>query len=665
MPQIKNLTIAQLGSHSKNVNHAQGYSDESIASIAISIQSLGLLQNLVVQQEDGVDHIGVLAGGRRMAAIKKLLDDGKWSEDTKIPCLIIPKSTDAVTAISLAENTQQSMDPLSEYEAFAKMVDEGMTVEDIADVFSTVIRSVKERLRFGKVHPKIRNAARDKSISLDVMKTFACHPCQDTQLRCFEAAVQNNWIRDAWRIRDALNSVGTRADESIGKLVLTTYQERKGDMTTGLFPEDTILNDQNLVQQILLEKIKEVGERERDLWDLEWVEPMLTHDRSIISTYGQLSVQPRKPTKKSETKIAKIQSRMENIEIDCEDENLDPDRYDLLQDEFEKLERDLHYLQYEYSPEDRKRAGVIAVWNNGDFEFLIGKIRPEDRADPKATIVKSTSNHSVSPKATCSNASIETRSGNNESDESDQSEGKLSNTHIDDLSVERAIAIQAAVTEDPDIAYDIAVFELATSFFGRGFASGFLNISARAASRTHTRQDALDENHQVRIETAYKNINLHFLSDDLNQAEQFDAFCNLESDEKAKILAYIVGATIAPMRYSDSRNPAFSDATCNQIIPNIRDEWTPTDANFWSRVSRNYMLARLKEFGMTTEADAYKTSKKATLSAYMEKLFAEPFATLTAEQHLLINDWRPEPMNTLHPYYAVMEKEGDDDEQAA
>jgi len=119
------------------------------------------------------------------------------------------------------------MDPLSEFEAYAAKVDEGMTIDQIAEDFSTDIRSVKERLRYGKVHRDIREAARARRITLDAMKAFACHPCQSTQLRTFQALSKMRVSRPGgcamcstpktfagtirWHLRSSMHTVRPRA----------------------------------------------------------------------------------------------------------------------------------------------------------------------------------------------------------------------------------------------------------------------------------------------------------------------------------------------------------------------------------------------------------------------------------------------------------------------
>jgi hypothetical protein len=87
----------------------ESYVSENIAHLKASIAVLGLLQPLLVQKIDG--KFGVLAGGRRHAALLELVADKTakgWNCRTKIDCRLVPDDCDVTTALSLAENITQA-----------------------------------------------------------------------------------------------------------------------------------------------------------------------------------------------------------------------------------------------------------------------------------------------------------------------------------------------------------------------------------------------------------------------------------------------------------------------------------------------------------------------------------------------------------------------------
>src|SRR3546814_2670265 len=88
---------------------------ERNASIAVH----GLQQNLVVTPANGDGAYDVIAGGRRLAALKALQAEGKLPADCLVPCFI---RTESAAELSLAENiVRQAMHPADQFEAFAEI----------------------------------------------------------------------------------------------------------------------------------------------------------------------------------------------------------------------------------------------------------------------------------------------------------------------------------------------------------------------------------------------------------------------------------------------------------------------------------------------------------------------------------------------------------------
>ncbi|MDH3662563.1 MAG: ParB/Srx family N-terminal domain-containing protein [Alphaproteobacteria bacterium] len=125
------LSLDQLEIHPRNVRAGTAYDEDGLAALAANIEAFGLLQPLVVQALEAKGRYGVVAGGRRLAALKRLAEAGTGSLD-KISCRVLPKDA-AVTPASLSENAMQEvMSPIAEFEAFVAMVDEGRAIDNIA-----------------------------------------------------------------------------------------------------------------------------------------------------------------------------------------------------------------------------------------------------------------------------------------------------------------------------------------------------------------------------------------------------------------------------------------------------------------------------------------------------------------------------------------------------
>jgi len=663
---MKYLTLDTLVSHPKNVRAKTDYAEGSITALAASIKALGLLQSLVVQQlEDGT--YGVLAGRRRMMALQQLAEAGDLDDGFKAPCKLIAKDTDHVTALSLAENTmQEPMAPLEEYEAFAAMIAEGETVDSIAATFGTTTRTVKERLRFGLVHGDIREAVRTGTITLDTMKAYASHPCLETQKRVFDSMVEGQpYDHQAWRVRNVLAEQDIRADDPLAVMVMDRYRERGGEIVEGLFEEDTVLKDRTLAEAIRDDLLLEEGERLRAAHGFKWVETRARLDYAELSAYGRIYPQAKELTEEDETRLSTIAERLDEIAGLLEDDTVAEADYGTLSEEYELLEEEADALQNGFLPDHTARAGlVIAPDGHGGFRVEAGLVRTEDYAAWQAEIAEaaeasdvdddteindeSTVASDTTPPRIAPPSGSPRTGGDASAKEADPlSLDALSGALRSDLAIERAGLIEAALAEEPDLARDVLTFRLATSTFARG-AVGGIGITVQVPWQKHSRPEAQDAGIAAQIEAAREGLDLSFLDAALTDGEKFRAFRAMDEEMKARILAVCVAGLVEPTLASQNpdREP-FMDAVAAEAVPDIRAVWRPTAANYWSRVSRGHMLALLNSFGLVAEAEEQRNVKKATLAAYMETLFAQPFATLTEEQREAVESWTPPGMDSL------------------
>ncbi|RUT81135.1 ParB/Srx family N-terminal domain-containing protein, partial [Mesorhizobium sp. M7A.T.Ca.US.000.02.2.1] len=143
------LPLSQLVVSPKNVRPKPG----DVTALAASIAAQGLLQNLVVSPtENGTYQVD--AGGRRFAALTLLAEQGKLAADFPVPVIVI--SAEDATAASLAENVQrENMNPVDELNAFKQLVDEGFTIDRVADTFGVTPLVVQRRLKLVAAAPEL------------------------------------------------------------------------------------------------------------------------------------------------------------------------------------------------------------------------------------------------------------------------------------------------------------------------------------------------------------------------------------------------------------------------------------------------------------------------------------------------------------------------------
>src|SRR5271167_1421484 len=136
-----------------------------IEELAASIKAHGLLQNLQVRS-CSKGKFEVVAGGRRLLALKWLAKQKTLAKEAEIACHIL--DTEDAGEISLAENTLRlPMHPADQFTAFHALAATGKGVEDIAARFGTSAAIVRQRLKLACVSPTLIDLYRADDMSLD------------------------------------------------------------------------------------------------------------------------------------------------------------------------------------------------------------------------------------------------------------------------------------------------------------------------------------------------------------------------------------------------------------------------------------------------------------------------------------------------------------------
>lgn len=627
---FKTITVAagDLVAHAANVraNSPETYAADNIAHLKASISVLGVLQPLLVQKQDG--KYGVLAGGRRHAALAALIADKSakgFTAKTKIECRLVPDGYDGATALSLAENiTQAPMSAIDEYEAFARMMEiDGQTPETIAKTFGTTVAGVKGRLRYGMIHADIREAARKKDITLDTMKAFAGHPSQDVQREVFEALSKDGGYMHAYSVRSALDARGVKISDGIGEYVREEYEARGGAIAADLLEEHSVLEDRELVETILHEQLTAAAEQACKTMGFAWADATLSYDYAAMSDYGRVYPGPIEPDETGQKRIDEINAALDQLQRQMEDEDISDDAYSELDERVDELEDEARALQEAYSPEDLARAGVMASWLHGEVKLHVGLVRPEDKQSASQGSAKA------------------------EAQESDADEIVYPASLAQDLQTERAMALGAAMALHPEAALDLTLFKLVSDIVMKGMSvTRAIGVTARTEYRSHAKMDEIDSASLEQFAEAHDALDLSWADDARSPADQFAAFRALEAGEKAKLVAFATASTVQSCFARDQRQDSVMHELEIEIMPDIRLHWTPNAALF-ARFKKAWLLKILgDDLGLKQEAAALASSSKKDIVAFCDKLFAEPFATLTDAQRDAVAAWCPPMMQT-------------------
>jgi ParB/RepB/Spo0J family partition protein len=231
---LNNLTIS-----AQNIRRTDRKAD--LEALAASIKSLGLLQNLSVTRS-GADRFSVVAGGRRLAALKALAKQGAVAKDYPVPRHILDDA--AALESSLAENVQRvATDAMDEVDAFAALKDRSFDASAIAQRFGCTIRHVDQRLALAALSPKLKAAYRKGDLSLDAARAFCIEPDHARQEAVFKALGKP--VTHAANVLAHLTHGRMRGTDKLARFVgLDAYEAAGGSLTRDLFLESEIYVDQ-------------------------------------------------------------------------------------------------------------------------------------------------------------------------------------------------------------------------------------------------------------------------------------------------------------------------------------------------------------------------------------------------------------------------------------
>ncbi|QIL44212.1 ParB/RepB/Spo0J family partition protein [Acidovorax sp. HDW3] len=353
----------------------------SIPELAASIQRVGLLQNLIViPAADGL-HYEVVAGGRRLAALKLLAKKHRIAKDWNVPCLQVANGT-ARTA-SLTENVQrEAMHPADQFEAFAALVAEGRPIEDIAADFSVTPLVVQRRLKLANVSPRLIDDYRADAVTLDQLMALAITDDHAAQEAAFYDAPQ--WQRNPSALRERLTEREIGASHPLVRFVgLDAYEAAGGGIRRDLFAEGdagVYVSDTAMLETLVREKLTGMADTIRtEGW--AWVDatPAMTH--ADLQAFQRAPRERRTPNKREAQCIERLQEKMQaaGVAVDAAMDADDEDKAEALQEEGERLGEQLQALEdglQGYSASVKAAAGaIVTIDRNGDAVVHRGLLR--------------------------------------------------------------------------------------------------------------------------------------------------------------------------------------------------------------------------------------------------------------------------------------------------
>lgn len=620
-PSIQYIPLNQLILSAQNVRKIPTSASEQ-AELKASIQAHGLLENLVVQPASSSEVTSssyssldvmesvtasvfeVLAGGRRLAALQELAREGVITPDFPVPCLI--REEDA-SELSLAENlVRVSMHPIDQYEAFARLTEQGCSLEQIAVRFGCAEKLVKQRLKLGQTAPELRAAYRAGEISLEALMAFTITDDPAAQIAVWDA-LSGGHI-SAYRVRQMLTEGAVPGHTQIVRFVgVEAYEAAGGAITRDLFSEGDegiYLDDRALVLRLAQEKLDVIAEEIQSKEGWAWILAQPEFDWEETQSYQRVYPKRRELTSEEEAEYAELDAYIAH-NSDAESEE---DRFDLAQAQA-RLDVIGESLTA-YEPEDLVRAGcLVSVGYDGEVSIQRGMVRPQDW---QASVEHHTQTSAIKP---------------------------FSQSLMQDLACTRVAVVQSHLAQDFDCAFDLMLFTLARSVLyghGRPIQERSLDISAKVTL-------------PLEWPELYGIPNIPTLPGeamawmDLDDVGAFAALSALEPALKQQLFAYCVACTLQG-GLTSLHKPLF-EGVGTRLGVDMAVQWRPKAAQFWKRVSKAKALEIASDVLGENWATIHKDDKKAALGEQLEMIFAGHRPPgISAEVADAASRWVPEGM---------------------
>ena len=292
---------------------------QSIPELAASIARIGLLQNLIVILSADGEAYEVVAGDRRLTALKLLAKKKRIPADYEVPCLLVPDAS--ARTVSLAENLlREQMHPADQFEAFAALVKEGRPIEDIAADFGVSPLVVQRRLKLANVSPHLLTDYRAGAATLEQLMALTITDDHTAQEAAFYAAPE--WQRSPSALRDRLTEREITATHPLVCFVgLDAYTAAGGGIRRDLFAEGdagTYLTDAALLESLVRGKLDMLAEEVRaEGW--AWVEAVPHVSHAERQAFQNAPRQRREPTTREARRIASLQTHLDKLDAELED----------------------------------------------------------------------------------------------------------------------------------------------------------------------------------------------------------------------------------------------------------------------------------------------------------------------------------------------------------
>ena len=616
----RTLALDTLEPSPENVRKAPP-GEAALAELKASIAAHGLIGNLVVRPVEGTHRYAVVAGGRRLAALKALAAEGAVPADHPVPCRVDEGATPA-GELSLAENVVRvAMHPADQAEAFGRLAADGACVAAIAARFGVSERVVERRLRLGNAAPALLDAYRAGEFDLDALQAFAMTADTARQTAVYEELRAGGFRPRPWQVRRRLAEGRAPGTSALARFVgVEAYEAAGGALDRDLFADDDEgeglwFEDPKLLADLALRRLRVAAGELEDHW--KWAEAVLDADWGATARFGRVHPAPAMPTDAERDELERLEARLDTLARQ--------DTHGAGEDEEERrLAGRIGAIDAAvearalYSPEDRARAGcIVTLGDEGEMAVIRGLVRPEDapaaadgvdaaRPDPRIG--------APARRPVPADPEAEARKG-----------AGVGIGLADDLRAIRTAHVKARLACRFEAAFDLLLFHLARSVFGNGGCDGPLDLAARPTPDAPGMRANDPAFAKVNVGAAHLEVDragqpLEWLGRPAGEA--FAAVRAMSPLQKEYLFASCVARTLkGQLAFEPGARPE-TEATVARLDVDFARLYRPEAAYFFGRLHKDRLLAIARETLGEAWAAAHRNDRKAALAEAMEEAFA-------------------------------------------
>ena len=634
---VRELTLDTLEPAPENVRTAPPEA-AALAELKASLAAHGLLASLVVRPIESIrPRYAVVAGGRRLAALKALAAEGAIPVNQPVPCRVDTGDTPP-GELSLAENVVRvAMHPADQAEAFGRLAAGGASAAAIAARFGVSERVVAQRLRLGNAAPALLDAYRAGDLDLDTVQAFAITADPARQMAVYEELRAGRVRPSPWQVRRRLAEGRVPGASALARFVgVEAYTAAGGALDRDLFADDEgegeglWFEDPKLLSDLAMSRLRVAADELATHW--KWAEAVLDADWSATARFGRVHPAPATPTDAERAELDRLEARLDALaqQDACTAEESMEERS--VAERIDAIEAAVEARAL-YSPEVRALAGcIVSIGDDGAMAVIRGLVRPED-VPAKPAAPANGAGEAPAGEASQANAArpdprVSAPARTPPPADPEAEARKAAGVGIglaDDLRAIRTAHVKAHLACRFEAAFDLLIFHLARSIFGTGYCDGALDIAARPTPDV----PAVRANDPA---FAKASVGIaHLAGDRVAQPLEWldqpagEAFAELRAMDdwhKQQLFASCVARTLkGQLAFEPGARPE-AEATVARLDIDFARLYRPDAALLFGRLRKDRLLAIARATLGEAWAAAHRNDRKAALAEAMEAAFA-------------------------------------------